>query len=314
MSNIKAFNKICKMSQKNLKASLKDKLVNAGYENVISEDGFIYAKGDVPILLTAHMDTVHKRQCTSIEIESGEDYTILSSVDGIGGDDRCGIYIILQVIKEYKPSILFCEDEEIGGIGSRKFCKTEYIEELKELKYLIELDRASSDDAVFYDCDNEDFTDYILENTKYKKAIGSFSDISELSPVCKVASVNLSCGYYKAHTTDEFVVFEEMEHTVDVVKDLLSKAKECEMFEYIEAENWRKFLFNGYSNNYFSSRYSYFDDTTEVHLYITYKDKDGKEGIGSASGNSEEEAWGNFFIKNSDICYGDVIDYDVFEY
>ena len=54
------FIKIAKMSQGKLKKYLKDKL-KAVYDKVICEDGFLYAKGNIPILLTAHLDTVHKK-------------------------------------------------------------------------------------------------------------------------------------------------------------------------------------------------------------------------------------------------------------
>ena len=35
---------------------------------------------------------------------------------------------------------------------------------------MIELDRANSKDAVFYECDNKDFTEYITSSTGYKEA------------------------------------------------------------------------------------------------------------------------------------------------
>ena len=227
------FIKLCKLGQYSLKNMLIEELSNMGY-SVSYGDGYIYAKGDIPILLTAHMDTVHKFNVIDFYEYYDEENKrhIISSPQGIGGDDRCGIYMILEIIKTHKCSVLFCEDEERGGIGSDKFCKTKFITELSKMKYLIELDRANATDAVFYDCYNQSFIDFIEENTGYKDAWGTFSDISNLAPDCEVAAVNLSCGYYNPHKTSEYVVVEEMLHTIEVVKKLLDV--ECEQFLYME--------------------------------------------------------------------------------
>ena len=165
-----AFIEICKASQKELKKMLEIVLFEMWYEELITGDGYLYAKGTIPVLLTAHMDTVHKENVKDFYeyYDKEKKQHIISSPQGIGGDDRCGVYMILEIIKTHKCSVLFCEDEEIGGVGSDKFCKTELVKELSELKYLIELDRANGTDAVFYDCDNDDFTKFIEDNTGYK--------------------------------------------------------------------------------------------------------------------------------------------------
>lgn len=296
------FIKICKKSQKDLIEWLPKMLLKSGYTDIVKGDGYIYAKGTIPVLLTAHMDTVHKNRMIDFYERKEDGKHIITSPQGIGGDDRCGIYMILEIIKTHKCSVLFCEDEEIGGIGSTKFCETEMIQELEELNYLIELDRANSNDAVFYDCDNPDFTEFITENTGYKESWGSFSDISILSPECKVASVNLSCGYYYAHTLEEEVVIEEMLNTIDVVKKLLNI--ESKKFEYVERRYDYRFGFNNRFRNY------HHDDYLDSILlcvqliegeYITAKGKD------------INEAWKNFFFKNSNICFDDVLDFDVYE-
>lgn len=324
-NSVTEFGKICVKTQKELKRTLYGILNSNGYQ-VINGDGFLYAKGKLPILLTAHMDTVHKVQVERYSIYKKGGKTIVKAKEGIGGDDRCGIYMILKIIHDgYRPSILFCEDEEIGGIGSNKFCKSEYIDDLKEMKYLIELDRMNGKDAVFYECENDEFTDFILENTGYKESWGSFSDISHLSPACGVASVNLSCGYYNPHTTSEYVVMEEMENTIDVVEKLLD-INDCKQFEYIEAK---------YESNYFKYAYGYgygYDDDDEYlysysktnssnsvstksnikYLEVTYNGFNGVTEIGYGRGYSESECWLDFFMENGNVCWNDIIDFDLF--
>lgn len=273
------FVNLCTVSQKVLKILLELRLKSAGYTEIISGDGYLYAKGNVPILLTAHMDTVHKELVQDYYeyYDKEKDQHIISSPQGIGGDDRCGVYMILELIKTHKCSVLFCEDEEIGCVGSGKFCKSTFIDDLKDMKYLIELDRRSDNDAVFYDCENDDFTKFIEDNTGYTEAYGSCSDISHLAPAAKVAAVNFSCGYYNAHTTSEYVIIEEMLNTIEVVRKLLDV--ECEQFEYIEkpllSHNWKS---GGYYGGYYDR---YYDD----YYYGRYYD--GYYGGYGASSNSK---------------------------
>ena len=322
MKNVKEFGKLCKMTQKKLKKHLNSQL-NTYFDNVINEDGYLYAKGDIPILLTAHMDTVHKVTCRKYYVattKQGE--TAIGSKDGIGGDDRCGIYMILRLLaKGYKPSILFCEDEEVGGVGSNKFWKSKWIDDVKELNYMIELDRANANDAVFYECGNQDFIKFILETTGYKKAYGTFSDISHLSPATDIASVNLSCGYYNAHTTQEYVVMSEMENTIKVVEKLLET--ESEQYDYQEEDRWSYYSTNGYfSDGYLNSISKYYankygTEETETKrkeilegVEFTFKDKDGKYVTEAYWGDTLEYCIGALMLEYPYLSLNDLADYE----
>lgn len=322
------FVKICKMPQKQLKNVLAMYMYEVGYKDVHVGDGFIYAKGSIPFCLTAHMDTVHAEVVkTTYEYNKNGDY-LLSSPQGIGGDDRCGIYMIIKLLeKGYKPYVVFCEDEEIGCVGSRQFIKTSYIDEIgKECKYIIELDRANNNDAVFYDCDNKDFEKFITENTKYKTASGSCSDISYLCPAAKIAGVNLSCGYYNAHTLGEYVNMTEMQRTQDTVEKLLNT--ECIQYEYIEREYVPYYYgrvygkYNGWyddDDDYYGTGYygktvaasaSTKGATDYLLLEVQYIDKDNEDVIAYGEGQTESECWEDFFKSNPQICFNDVLDWD----
>ena len=205
MRATKSFEKICRMTQANLKSYVTKRLKHT-HNEITVDDGFVFAKGKFPVLLVAHLDTVHKSLPYFImRTIDKEGNTSISSPNGIGGDDRCGVYMIFKILEKFNCSVLFCEDEEIGTVGAKKFNKHPISKGL-EFNYIIEFDRKGNNDAVFYDCDNEEFTKFITKEF-FKEAYGSYSDISEVAPHLGCAAVNLSCGYYNAHTTKEYVVF-----------------------------------------------------------------------------------------------------------
>ncbi len=74
---------------KPIQSELFSSLLNAYKSKAIySKDKFILVKGVAPILLVAHLDTVHKNLVRNICTSA--DGNILMSPQGIGGDDRCG--------------------------------------------------------------------------------------------------------------------------------------------------------------------------------------------------------------------------------
>lgn len=302
------FVSLCKKSQKDLKGYLYNTLKKRGY-NPVKEDGFVFAEGtNVPVLLTAHLDTVHKEKVKDVWYGSDT----ITSPQGIGGDDRCGIFIIMKILEktELRPTILFCEDEEIGGIGSDKFTKTRYINKLKALKMLIELDRCGSNDAVFYECDNPDFTDWITETSRYREDWGSFSDICNLSPACGVASVNLSCGYYKAHTTKEFVKVTEMYDTMNTVIKIMEKAQleETPFFEFIEAKynygySWDT-TWSPLTRQYYNT-----NKKSQITYFVWFDHETNQEVEDYVEADSMYEALGKFFMTYPNVKYNDILDY-----
>jgi len=155
------------------------------------------------------------------------DGNILMSPQGIGGDDRCGVYALSKVYEQsqVKPFLLFTCDEEIGGVGADYFCKCHKQKklppEVDNLKCIVEIDRRGSRDAVYYGCDNKDFEKYITSKG-FVTAQGSFSDISYIAPELGTAAVNLSSGYYNAHTQHEFINCSELETVIEKVVEIVA--------------------------------------------------------------------------------------------
>lgn len=294
------FETICKMTQKELKVKLAEELTRY-YDNITVADGYIYAEGNLPIMLVAHMDTVHKEPVKQIVYT--DEGNIISSPQGIGGDDRCGIYMILNIIKTHRCHVLFTEDEEIGGIGASKFTESEFCEEMQgQFMYLIELDRKGNSDAVFYECDNPDFEEFIIDDeSDFKFDIGSYSDICDLGPALGAAAVNLSCGYYNAHTLQEYVNLKEMHENIEKVKRILDRTTVNDYYEFIEREDdYRDYWWN---NNYTEHYY----DPKECAWYILAETKDGEEYEEEFYAVSEEEAIGTFLMVYPDLCYNDIV-------
>ena len=304
------FTHICKKTQMELKAHLT-KFLKSKYNNVVKMDGFIYAEGTFPVLLVSHMDTVHKETVKQIVFEEGGNK--ISSPQGIGGDDRCGIYMISKIIEEYKCSVLFTEDEEIGCVGAEKYIKALADNKLRapNVNYIIELDRKGSKDAVFYNCDNQDFEDFILKDKEWKLDYGSYTDIVEIAPILGVAAVNFSCGYYNAHQKTEYVLVNEMNASIQKVKNLLARTTEKDRFEYIEAKTY-------YNNSYYSH-----GGTLYNWDYLYGKDDDYGCNVWYISAyastigfiedevyaDTELEALGSFLMNHPDLCVNDICEF-----
>ena len=233
-------------TQAELKARLKDILIKEyGEQNVIDEDGFLYAKGTHPVLLVAHLDTVHKKPPRDIYVNLNR--TRLQATEGIGGDDRCGVIIILEVIKKHKCSVVFCEDEEIGGVGAGKFGDMDYN---LDVNYAVEFDRRGSNDYVFYKTANKEFEEHIKQ-FGFVKAYGSYSDISDIARDYEIEAVNISSGYYNPHTTSEIVDLKDMEDIIARATKMIGTP--TKKFDYEENQYQQMSYYGGRS-------YAYNDD------------------------------------------------------
>lgn len=220
--------RILKESQKALKISLAEELERLGYKDVQAPNGFLYAPGELPVLLVAHLDTVHRERIKTICCSA--DGRLWMSPEGIGGDDRAGVCMILSIIRSHKCHVLFCEDEETGGRGARAFTRSNI---RPAVNYIVEMDRRGSNDAVFYGCSNAEFTDFIC-GFGFGEAQGSFSDISVLAPHLGVAAVNISAGYYNEHRLHETIDLEAMEYNISRIAEMVETP--TGLFGYVERQ------------------------------------------------------------------------------
>lgn len=227
---LKSIEQFFQLRQPSLMKAMRQYL-KTKYDNVISTDKYIIAVGDIPVALTAHLDTVFKTPPSRIFYDRAKN--VMWSPEGLGADDRAGVYAIVQILKSgFRPTVIFTTDEELGCLGAEAIVKDIPTAPMY-LKYIIELDRRGSDDCVFYQCENEEFEAYI-ESFGFVMNFGSFSDISTICPAWKVAGVNLSIGYYDEHSYCETLYIGQMFNTINKVKHMFNQIDKAPTFEYKE--------------------------------------------------------------------------------
>lgn len=209
-----------------LKQTLVRRLKKAGYDPVQGKK-FIYAEGEIPVLLTAHVDTVHWDSPPE-NIFLDRKKRVLWSPEGVGGDDRAGISIIVEILERGdRPHILITDDEECGSLGAQ-----EAIKKLKppSINYMLGLDRKGKEDACFYSGNNREFEKFICE-FGFNKATGSTTDVAVLGPAWDIAAANLSVGYYEQHTRYEHVLLDHCQLTRNKVIWMLNTESEAYDFQ-----------------------------------------------------------------------------------
>lgn len=221
--DIAKMQELMRFDEKNLKEYLYKELKKY-YTRIIYHEKYLMAAGTGSICLLAHMDTVFKYQ--PVDFFHDQEKKVIWSPQGLGADDRAGIYSILEILSTgTRPHIIFTTDEEVGGIGARQLV-TDYPNIktiIPDMKFLIQLDRRGYNDSVYYECGNESFEDWI-NKFGFETAEGSYTDISILAPAWEMAAVNLSVGYYNEHEQVELLYYT---YTLDTINKVLDMIYEC---------------------------------------------------------------------------------------
>lgn len=157
-------------------------------------------------IICCHMDQVGNRPLTKISHKNG----IITADRNIGADDKNGLWLCLSLLKKYPDTnFIFSTCEEIGGNIDRLLQKID----ISSFPYALVFDRRGCSDIIGYDngyCSKE-FQNAIAEighHYGYSPSRGIYSDCDKLSQY--VNCVNLSCGYYNAHTDKEYTVIKEL--------------------------------------------------------------------------------------------------------
>ena len=253
----------------------------------------------MPVLLVAHYDTVLSRPPRWVNNKEG----VLSAKNGLGADDRAGIFAILEVIQKYHCSVLFTGGEEKGGLGAYAFTNTGI---KPSVNYIIELDRRGENDAVFYDCANEEFIDFV-ESKGWQEAFGTFSDISIIAPYLEVAAVNLSIGYMNEHHKNETLDGNALRKIIERLPDLLHEEKKYKYIEATRSFKWDRGYYDYYGYDY---GYGYYRNDLEYTpcWAILYKRYEGTtECLELVEGVSELEAIGSFLVSHPTLTADEIL-------
>jgi len=191
--------------------------------------------------MVAHTDTVH---------EIIESYHILRYDNiffawdgknnkqwGTGGDDKCGIFVTLELLRII-PNMKACffYSEEIGCIGSGKAD----LDFFKDCGFILQVDRKGNEDfCTSYSGDkmvSKEYSDTVANTIKkygYSESWGGSTDVFKLkNRGLELCVSNMSSGYYDPHSNNEtiniedvWVVFQMCSELFYILKDKVWKHK-----------------------------------------------------------------------------------------
>jgi hypothetical protein len=233
---------------------IKNYFDNMGIVYYEDDYGNIYNIDDKNLpILNAHMDTVQdetdEKLAEFVKIRGN----ILNGYGVIGGDDKCGLFVILEVLKKRKVNFIITREEEIGCVGISHFMNKFSI---KGYPWALTLDRYGSSDIL---CDKNDYGTKEFENALwevgedfgYKPAQGVYSDADYISN--DVSCANISVGYYAHHTKSEYVVLSELQNSINFVTAACDNIKE-------HFSPPMKYGYRGGRSGYFIDDFEYIDE------------------------------------------------------
>jgi di/tripeptidase len=211
--------------------AMMDNVMVDNYGNLLAEKKFGTGEGAV-VMLSAHMDTVKgvEKDRNLIEIDG----FFMSDKGALGADDRAGIAIILEVVKNLNAlssfngilKVAFSREEEIGCVGSYNINPEWY----EDVDLAIVVDRRGTRDIVVGCgdpfCSNAvgEFMESVgklIEQDDWECVEGGVSDAMTFSSN-GINSINLSAGYENEHTSNEFASVEAMMDTTKLILQSLS--------------------------------------------------------------------------------------------
>lgn len=181
----------------------------------------------------SHTDTVHQvNERLEVYVNPEGHLQGRDSVDytplGVGGDDKCGVYLCLEMLDRLdNVKVAFFVGEEFGMVGSREACP----EFFSNVKYAIQFDSPEGDSMSLtlrgmplFDVDSKfgkTVTPLILEKGITKWQRHPYTDVYQLITKFNFPCLNLAAGYHRYHTQHEYVVIEEVENVLQLALELV---------------------------------------------------------------------------------------------
>lgn len=241
---------------------IMDYVESLGLECIYDNGNIYVTKGvsDSYPCIVSHTDTVHR-------IIPDDHYTIIAndefaigydrakmSATGCGGDDKVGIFICLQLLKEYDAiKVAFFVDEEVGCVGSYEA----NVEWFNDTRFVLQCDRRGNADFV-----NEIYgtplqskkfrkaVKHILADHGYKPTSGMLTDVYALKTLgVNVSVANMSCGYYNPHSDDETIVFSDVDNCLNMCRTMFSEL--TDVYPHTAPTQSPRNYYGGYNSGYY---------------------------------------------------------------
>ena len=192
--------------------------------------------------IVAHLDQVQKIHSRDFRAIETRDIIFGYSPskrqwEGLGADDKNGIWIALQCLARYDViKIAFFVGEEIGCVGSNAANMTFF----ENCRFVIQPDRRGYNDIITQIswekiCSEEFLHDVGPERFGYRPQAGMMTDVEALrGNGLSVSCINLSCGYYEPHTDNEFTVKEDLMNCLYFVRHIIETCTKVYAYESTE--------------------------------------------------------------------------------
>ena len=179
--------------------------------------------------IVSHIDqvqTIHSRDFQAIETKDiifG--YSPKNKrLEGLGADDKNGVWICLKCLMKYENiKVALFTGEEVGCVGSSKA----NMDFFKDVRFVIQCDRRGSSDLITSICSTEISSKEFIEATGYEAfgyhlEEGMMTDVLTLKENgLQVSAVNMSCGYFEAHTDHEFTIKKDLLNCLSFVEHII---------------------------------------------------------------------------------------------
>lgn len=237
------------------------------------ENGNIFSLNNhkMPIL-SAHMDSVGDHDCGFLnDFVNIFDYRgdrIIKGMGNIGGDDKCGIFLILmKLLKDKSINFIFSIDEEVGCVGIKQVVPKN---DISKFPYALVLDRRGSGDII---CANNNYGTKEFEEAlheigkefKYSPTTGACSDANTIRDY--ISCANLSVAYHNPHSKNEFVSVKQLYNTmlyVDAIIEKLNKKSFGKPITAVQSYNRQSYI---YDDDYYFQKQDYKKNNKKYNGY-----------------------------------------------
>jgi acetylornithine deacetylase/succinyl-diaminopimelate desuccinylase-like protein len=189
--------------------------------------------GDKPTtMFTCHLDTASQQKTKVHHIVDGN-WIKTNGTSILGADDKAGMVVLLEMIKEQVPGLYyFFIGEERGCVGSGKLSEVwEELDWSSQIKKCISFDRRGTTsvitEQIYGVCCSNKFAEELSnrlnaldETFNYKPdPTGIYTDSAQFTGLISECT-NISVGYYNEHSTSERQDIEHLEKLCQVVTQL----------------------------------------------------------------------------------------------